>query len=52
MQNFRFAGRFVQEFRAGGPGFESDRKIKRNGEFLRQVMRNEVQKMQYYPVGR
>ena len=52
VQKFAFAGRFVQEFRPGGPGFESDPIIKMNGELKRQDMQNVVQKMYYYPVER
>ena len=52
MQDFRFVVHFVQEFRAGGPGFESDPKITRNGEFERQDMQGVVQRILQNPVGR
>ena len=39
MQNFLVVGRFVQEIRVGGPGFESDLKImaERRVEMARQA---------------
>ncbi len=52
MQYFRNVGRFVQDFCAEGPGFESEAIFRMNGEWKRQGKQNVVQRMQYNPVGK
>jgi hypothetical protein len=52
VQYFRAVGRFVQNFRAEGPGFESEVTLRTNGEWKRQGKQNVVQRVHRNPVGK